>query len=150
MNFLPAGLRTLGCRPPTATAPSITSALTQASPSRFGERKDGYIPRIHAAGFSGIADITWGDAHRPRTHARLSAGRRSDDTSRRLSGIASPAIPRVGHGSARLCSTGLTTAARFEPTDPHYLQVRALILVVQMKAADLLRDNLNAASVWRR
>ena len=91
----------------------------QANRCQFGERTDGYIPTIHAAGFSGIVDITWGGAYRVRTHARLSAGKRSDDMSRRLGGIASPAIPRVGHGSARLCSTGLTTAAEFDPTDQH-------------------------------
>jgi hypothetical protein len=45
--------------------------------------------------------------------------KRFDDMSRRLGGIASPAIPRVGHGSARLCSTGLTTAAEFDPTDQY-------------------------------
>ena len=30
-----------------------------------------------------------------------------------------PGDPTVGHGSARLCSTGLTTAAEFDPTDQH-------------------------------
>jgi hypothetical protein len=117
-NFPPAGLRTLGCHP-AATVPSTTSALMQANRCQFGERTDGYIPMIHAAGFSGIVDITWGGAYRVRTHARLSAGKRFDDMSRRLGGIASPAIPRVGHGSARLCSTGPTTAAEFDPTDQH-------------------------------
>jgi hypothetical protein len=47
--------------------------------------------------------------------ARLSARKRSDDMSRRLGDIASPVITRVGHGSARLYSTGPTTAGRFEP-----------------------------------
>jgi hypothetical protein len=95
-EFPPSGLRTLGCHPPAATAPSTTSASVQASPSRFGERMDGYLPKIRAAGFSGIVDITWAAACRRRTPARLSAGRRSGDTSRRSSSIVSPAIQRVG------------------------------------------------------
>jgi hypothetical protein len=93
-------------------------------------RKKGWIhPDDPRGWFSAIADITWGDAYRLRTHARLSAGKRSNDMSRRLGGIASPAILRIGHGSVRLCSAGLTTAARLEPltnTIYEYMAVIAL------------------------
>ena len=85
-----ANARLSSCRDCSST----TSALMQANRCQFGERTDGYIPTIHAAGFSGIVDITWGGAYRVRTHARLSAGKQFDDMSRRLGGIASPAIPR--------------------------------------------------------
>jgi hypothetical protein len=85
-----------------------------ASRSRSGAGKAGSIPKIRGAGFNGTAAITWGGASRRRTHARLNDGRPSGDTSHRSSGTANLAIRNVGRGSAKLCCTGPTTAARFE------------------------------------
>ena len=57
-------------------------------------RKNGWIhPDDPRGGFQWFVDTTWGGAYRAKTRGKLSAGKRSDDTSRRLGGIASPAIP---------------------------------------------------------
>ena len=47
---------------------------------------------------------------------RSSAGRRSNGTSRRLDGIASPATQCAARVSAKLCCTGPTIVVRFEGT----------------------------------
>jgi hypothetical protein len=85
-----------------------------ASRCPFGAKRVGFIPTIHVAGSTGTAATTWVDGCRTRMHARSSAGRQSDGTSRRSGDTASRAIQRADHVSVRLCCTGPMTAARFD------------------------------------
>ena len=62
-----------------------------ASRYQSGARRDGFIPTIRAAGFSGTAVTIWGAAFRPRTRGRSNAGRRSAATFAKSSATASRA-----------------------------------------------------------
>ena len=70
---------------------------------------------IRADGFNGTVATGWDVVCSTRTLDRLGAGKRSDGMSHKSNVIASPEISLVGVGSARLCCTGHTIVAKFDP-----------------------------------
>jgi hypothetical protein len=73
-----------------------------------GEGRDGYITKIHAVGFNGIADITWAAVVR-MMNAKSNAGAQCGGTLRRLSRTVLAENLNAGQGNDKRCFTGLTT-----------------------------------------
>ena len=70
--------------------------------------------RIRAAGFNGIAAITWAADYLQKMSGKLSVGLQLNGTSPRLEKTVSGAIGTAGHGKNRLFSIGLMTAGKCE------------------------------------
>ena len=92
----------------------------RCEPAALGVAQEGLdLSRtILAAGSSGIAATISAGGFPTRTPARSGAGRPSAGMCGKFSATASRATLLAGQGSARLCCTGRTIAARFERARP--------------------------------
>ena len=70
---------------------------------------------IRADGSNGTVVTGWDVVCPMRTLDRLGVGKRSDGMSRKSNVIVSPEISLVAAGRARLCCTGHTIVAKFDP-----------------------------------
>ena len=110
---------------------SITSRFRLPSRCVIGSIKAGFASRIRAAGFSGIADITWG-ADRRTMRARFTMASHAQAHRPNSPSIAAPAMFRAGLCNVRHCYTGHTTAANFSAEGCAIKARRALVRPVDV------------------
>ena len=92
------GSRASNCPLERLIPSSIASASPPANRCRCSVRNVGFIRMTRAAGFSGIAGITWGSAWSRRIAARSNAGKRCVAISRKSAAIATRATCSVAAG----------------------------------------------------
>ena len=114
MNFHRVGSNARNCRPRDVTARSIILEWMPASHYPSGAITAGYIPMIRAAGFSGIAAITWAAESHTKTNAKSEDVKQCVGMSLRSSGIASLVTSLAGHVSDKRSYTGHMIAGSFE------------------------------------